>query len=589
MVDTSRIYPWAWDARPFPAFPLRDDLWSDGVNWDRGHWLNGRLASPGLGTLINAILADHGQPAADTGAVQGTVQGYLVADPTSARAAIEPLVDLFGIAVCQDADRLVFRQAGATPSAAIEVTEFVADERGPLVETRRSPDHQLPAEASLAFLDPLTDYQSALVRSTRLGATGSRQHGLAFPGVLEVRQGKALLDDWMKRVWYERETTTFSVAHPQTDINPGAIVRLPLSGSSSEFLVTEVEDGLVRRVSARQISRSVPSPWRPAVATAVSGATILAGQPHVLFLDLPAAIGEGDARQQFRVAAWQKPWRSQALFVSPEDTGFSFRTMIAKPASLGRLVAALPPGFDGRIDRAGSMLVELFDAQATSVSMLKLLNGANAAAVRCATGAWEILQFRTAEETAPQIWRLSGLLRGQLGTNDAMSVGAPTGADFVLLDDAVRSAGLLESEAGLFLNWRVGPSGSDFSSASFATSAQVGGLRALLPLSPVHVKGTRMGGDLQLSWIRRSRIDADKWEGPDIPVGEEREEYRLEIAPAGGSPVRMRMVLGPAWLYGAADIAADFGTLPAEIDVTVRQLSVAGGWGVPAKRRLAVS
>ena len=263
--------------------------------------------------------------------------------------------------------------------------------------------------------------------------------------------------------------------------------------------------------------------------------------------------------------------------------------MIGKPASLGRLVAALTPGFEGRIDRTGSILVELFDAQAGSVSMLQLLNGANAAAVRSATGSWEILQFRTAQETAPQIWRLSGLLRGQLGTNDAMVAGASTGSDFVLLDDAVRSTGLLESEAGLLLNWRVGPSGSDFSSASFATSAQVGGLRALLPLSPVHLKATRIGGDLQLSWIRRSRIDADKWEGPDIPLGEEREEYRLEIAPAGGSPVRTQTVSLAAWLYQAADISADFGTLPAEIDVTIRQSSVAAGWGVPATRRFAVS
>lgn len=32
MLDITRIYPWAWDARPFPAFPLRSDLWSDGAN-----------------------------------------------------------------------------------------------------------------------------------------------------------------------------------------------------------------------------------------------------------------------------------------------------------------------------------------------------------------------------------------------------------------------------------------------------------------------------------------------------------------------------------------------------------------------------
>lgn len=589
MVDPARIYPWSWDARPFPAFPLRGDLWSDGANWDRGHWLNGRLASPGLGALINAILADHGQQAADTQDVEGTVEGYLIADPTSARAAIEPLADLFDIVVREDADTLVFRQAGATSAPAFNVTELVADDNGPLVETVRLPDHQLPAEATLTFLNPLTEYQSASVRSRHLGAIGSRQQSISFPGVLETGQGRALLDDWLKRTWYERETATFSVVQPQVDINPGAIVRIPGSGSSSDFLVTQVEDGLVRRVSVRQIMRDAPTPWRPSVPAGIAGAPTLTGQPHALFLDLPSGIGEGSATAQFRAAVWQKPWRSQALFVSPEDTGFVFRSTLSKAANLGRLVAPMVPGFEGRIDRAGSIVVELFDAEVASISRMQLLNGANASAVRCISGAWEVIQFEAAEEISPQIWRLSGLLRGQLGTDDAMAAGAPVGADFVMLDDAVRSAGLLESEAGLLLNWRVGPSGSDLSGVNFASRAEIGGIRALLPLSPVHVKATQIGSDLRFSWIRRGRIDADRWEGSDIPLAEDREEYRIEIAPAGGAVVRTQTVSEPAWLYPAAEISADFGTLPAEIDVTIRQLSIAAGWGIPATRRFALS
>src|SRR5690606_12040800 len=29
MVDAGRIYPWAWDARPYPAFPANLEAWSD--------------------------------------------------------------------------------------------------------------------------------------------------------------------------------------------------------------------------------------------------------------------------------------------------------------------------------------------------------------------------------------------------------------------------------------------------------------------------------------------------------------------------------------------------------------------------------
>lgn len=589
MVDVARIYPWSWDARPFPAFPLRDDIWSDGANWDRGHWLNGRLASPGVGALVDAILADHGQPPADTAAVEGTVAGYVIADLTSARAALEPLIDLFDLAVGEDPDRLVFRQAGALASPAFDVAELVADESGPLVETVRVPEHELPAEATLAFVNPLADFQAASVRSVRLGMSGIGQRSISFPGVLEPGQGKALLDDWLNRTWYQRETTTFSVPQPQVEIVPGAILRVPGSGSPSEFLVTEVEDGLVRKVSARQILRVPPTPWRPSVKSGVTGVPIVVGEPNALFLDLPTGIGDGEGPAQFRVAVWQKPWSSQAIFASPEQTGFAFRTLVGGSATLGRLMEALPPGFDGRLDHAHSVVVELFDAEAESVSILQLLNGANAAAIRSVSGAWEIVQFQTAEEISPQAWRLSGLLRGQLGTNDAMAAGAASGTDFVILDEAVRPAELLASEAGLLLNWRVGPSGSDFSNANFMTSSEVGGVRSLLPLSPVHLKAERVGGDVRFSWIRRGRVDADKWEPSEIPLGEEREEYQVEIAPAGGASVRAATVSSPAWVYEAADMLADFGSSSPEVEITIRQLSVAAGWGMPATRRFTLS
>src|SRR5690606_12341119 len=129
----------------------------------------------------------------------------------------------------------------------------------------------------------------------------------------ESGQGKGLLDDWLKRIWYQRETATFSIAQPQMEILPGSIVRIPDSGSSSEFLVMQVEDGLVRKVAARQIARTTPTPWRPLRADGVPATAVPAGQPHALFLDLPAAIGEGEPQAQFRAAVWQKPWRRQAI------------------------------------------------------------------------------------------------------------------------------------------------------------------------------------------------------------------------------------------------------------------------------------
>lgn len=46
MLDLDKLSLWAWDARPFPEFPKRDDYWGDAPNWEVGHWLNGRIARP---------------------------------------------------------------------------------------------------------------------------------------------------------------------------------------------------------------------------------------------------------------------------------------------------------------------------------------------------------------------------------------------------------------------------------------------------------------------------------------------------------------------------------------------------------------
>ena len=55
MIDMSRAHVWAWDARPYPNFPGNVDVWSDGDNYLRGHWLNGRGSSRSLARVVSEI------------------------------------------------------------------------------------------------------------------------------------------------------------------------------------------------------------------------------------------------------------------------------------------------------------------------------------------------------------------------------------------------------------------------------------------------------------------------------------------------------------------------------------------------------
>jgi hypothetical protein len=83
--------------------------------------------------------------------------------------------------------------------------------------------------------------------------------------------------------------------------------------------------------------------------------------------------------------------------------------------------------------------------------------------------------------------------------------------------------------------------------------------------------------DLRIMWIRRTRIGGDRWDTPEVPLGEERESYLLR-ARRGAQVLREVIVDSPHWVYPAAARAADGPDAGKRIEVA--QISAAFGPGV---------
>ncbi len=83
---------------------------------------------------------------------------------------------------------------------------------------------------------------------------------------------------------------------------------------------------------------------------------------------------------------------------------------------------------------------------------------------------------------------------------------------------------------------------------------------------PRRICGHRPRRGLTLSWVRRSRIDGDSWEGIEVPLGESAEAYLLRVVDAAG--LRREVTLGtPAFTYTGAMRASDGTTAPFTIEV----------------------
>ncbi|MPZ55018.1 MAG: hypothetical protein GEU91_00700 [Rhizobiales bacterium] len=585
MLDASALHLWTWDARPYPAFPAALDAWSDGPNWETGHWLTGRLGAAPFDALVKAILADSGIADCDSSALIDGVDGYLVDRPMPPRAMLDPLALAYAFDAAEDGETLVFRPRGGLPVAELTEDDLVLPDDAVPVRLARAQETELPREASLGFTDIGAEYRRSAVTSRRLvvGATRGSRAELAV--VTHDAAAERRADIWLQDLWAGREAAEFAVPPSRLALVPGDVVGLTANGRRRLIEIKEIVDTASRRIEARAIDPeifnlplAVPRRRAPLVPIAL-------GPVHALVLDLPA-LTSATADVLTWLAVFADPWPGPvAVWRSADGSSYERLTIAEAPAIVGETLDDLPAGPLGRWDRANRVRVRLYGGALASLADLAMLNGRNAAAVRNADGAWEVLQFAQADLVGANTYELSRLLRGQAGSEWAMVAPLAAGAPFVLIDAQVVPIARGLDDLGRPMSLRVAAAARDHGDPSVVEIAVTPQATALRPLAPVHISARRSGEGVEISWIRRTRIDGDSWEAGEVPLGEESEAYAVDILD-GETVLRTLTATAPALLYPAAEEIADFGAPQASLSVRVAQLSATVGRGFAAEEIL---
>jgi len=561
---------WCWDARPFPDFPARSAVWADGPNWTLGHWLNGRSGIAPLPELI-AALADRAGVAVDPGEAGGSIVGYVVDRPMRLRDALAPLLEAFALDPVERDDGVVL--AGRSGVAALDLGDddlaWPEDREAPVqaVRTMTAPVQAL----RLRFIDAARDYQTGSVLVRRDDGEGSAD--LDAPLVLAAADARAVAERLLAAA-DPREVTAHLSPLAALRLEPGD--RLDLDGATWRVTRIDLDEHPRARLApvVEPVRVGGALDWSPAAPREIAGPPVL----HVL--DLP---GQADERPLVAVAA--SPWRSFDVHAGVGVEALGVRATAAVPATVGVTLSDLPAGPLHRVDRATRLTVRLEGAAPISRDRSAVLAGANALAVRSANGEWEVVQFLTAEAVSGDVWTLSGLLRGQAGSDPAMAALTPAGAGVVMLDEALVRADLTPAERGLPLTWRAAPAGGPASGPSMSEAVETWRGLSARPWSPAHLKVRAQGGDAVVTWIRRARLAGDGWDA-EVPLGEEREVYRVEVLD-GETVVRAVETTTPAFTYTAAQRAADFPSGPAgTLAVRIAQGSALFGWGAPSRTLL---
>jgi GTA TIM-barrel-like domain/Putative phage tail protein len=243
MLDTDNLYVWCWDARPYPFFPSRADVWGDAANYRTGHWLNGRLGAVQLADLARALCADADFTACDVSNLDGLINGFAVADTVSVRDALAPLMSACFFDGVESEGLIKFVMRGRPSAAAYGERDLVLPEGEPSFgfALDRAQETDLPNVSRVAYLDD-ADYRQAVVEARRLVTLSDRVATSALPLVLDQGEANGIGERLLQDAWMMRESAGFALAPSQIALDPADEILLEAGGRTRRLRLTGIDD-----------------------------------------------------------------------------------------------------------------------------------------------------------------------------------------------------------------------------------------------------------------------------------------------------------------------------------------------------------
>ena len=575
MVDYANSLAWAWDARPFPDFPRNIALWSDGANYDTGHWLNGRASGQHLAAVLGEICETAGAAPTDLTRASGYLRGYSLSETVTARAALQPLLMAYPTEVVEREGQLQFRPRTGLGAVTLDLARMaVATDLDGTFEATRAGEIETPMRLRIAYLEAEADFAVTTSEAVFPGADRDVTQSTDLPLVLTPPEAVAMAERWMAEARVGRDTARFALPRSQMALGAGDTVDL----NGLRYRIDRIEQSDAQLIEAVRVD---PNVYEPGLVTAPprSWTPYVPVLPvYPLFLDLPLLTGSEVEHAPY-VCAAASPWPGPvAVWSAPTDDGYTLNKTLGQPGVIGVTETELLASPPGRWDRGAALRVRIESGALSSATDLSVLSGANVAAIGDGSAAnWEVFQFTTATLVAPKTYEISVRLRGQAGSDGMAPAAWPVGSTFVAITSALQQIDLPLSARGLPRYYRIGPAakGYDTPATVLRIEAFDGiGLRPY-PVAHLRVSGAA-GADLALKWTRRTRIDGDSWQSPEVPLGEASESYMVRVL-QGAVVKREVTVAMPAWIYTSVQQAAD--AVSGTITVTVAQISERFGVG----------
>lgn len=544
-----------------------------------------------LQDVIEALCDRATMPAGtyDASGLAGVTQPVraLAVSNGSARQALEILQSSHGFDAYVT-DKLYFVPRGGSPVLTVDADDLAAGENDaqdePFALTVNS-DLEMPSRIAVVFKNMSADQVNGTEHSER-GPTGQDSiQTIQLAIGMTPGEAKGVADAMVRDAYAARLTSQLSLPMAYTHLTPTDVIQVPGSdGSVYRMRITRRSD------SGGIMTLDVVGDDGEVVVESMTTSTDYTEQTTVetlaltelALLDIPL-LRDADDGPGMYVAARGTTTRWPGAIIYRSADGVTYAESVAdigEPAVLGVTTSVLANWTRGAImDRVSSVLVDVGPGQLASASADQLQADGTLNALMVGS---ELVRFTTAtlQSSNPNIYRVSGLLRGQSGTEWAMSGHAVDEPVVLLRTRGLRRIAVAQADIGVTRYFKGVTKGAivDDATADTIAAESIG----QKPLAPVDLRASRdVDGNMVLSWKRRTRMDTN-FTGPAgivVPLGESSERYEIDVV-SGTSVVRTAAVTEASFQYTANMQIGDFGGLQGTVTAKVYQIG-ANGRGYP--------
>nr|WP_253270292.1 phage tail protein [Paracoccus sanguinis] len=282
-----------WNARPYPFFPALTDVWTDGANWRRGHWLTGRLGAVSVAALVRHLCLRTRLPESriEVTGLWRAVEGYAITALESPRASITTLSRHIGFDAVETDGVINFVMRGRASVATLAPDDLAAARQGDVLELTRGQEMELPQALKWQVARADEDYDAAFVEPRRISVDTTRIASESFPMAVPPEEAERRCRRALMEAWVGRETAAFRLPPTRLALDPADPIRLAHDGRLMDLRLVSIADAGTRGIEAVRQDRG-----RSACGIADAGSGF--GAPDVVLLDLPQLTEDPPAHRR---------------------------------------------------------------------------------------------------------------------------------------------------------------------------------------------------------------------------------------------------------------------------------------------------